>query len=66
MSLCMQVDCSLQNLEDMLNSSEEEGEGLVGGVSVEAAQELLEHGSALVEGLQQEYNRAKSLGEGAG
>lgn len=63
----MQVDSSLQSLEDMLSSSEEEeGEGLVGGVSVEEAQELLEHGSALVESLKQEYTRAKSLGKGRG
>lgn len=63
--VCMQVDNSLQSLEDMMSSSEEEPE-LGGGVNMETAQELLEHGTALVESLKQEYNRAKTLGEDRG
>ncbi len=63
--VCVQVDSSLQSLEEMLCRGEE-GEGLVGGVSVEAAHELLEQGSALVENLQLEYGRAKTLGKDQG
>ena len=53
----MQVDSGLQTLEGMLS------EGGVSDLSLDVAQEVLDHGSLLVEKLRQEYEGAKSVGK---